>query len=244
MKGKYSEADIWGVFADRCGDVPPGSVEFGDKPDVLVHLGGYRHGFEITEIFHTDFKGRPAIVQHAQADEIVALARGHCSADRLSHLYVSIAFAFNTHMPKSEWGTVAQQLAEIVQFNAPAPGPSARWTNDYSGRWSFALEHVEIANFPELHQSMWRHEGAGWAQTDVSRELQVSIDAKAKLLPTYLERCDECSLIVAAGGVPGVSGMFPSDESLNRIYLSPFSGTYFVRFRDPICVRLGTTHTI
>ena len=244
MKAKFSEADIWGVFADRCEHVPPGSVDFVDKPDVVVTHDGHRHGFEITEIFHTDFKGRPAVVQHAQADEIVALARRQCTDEHLSHLYVSIAFAFNMHMPKSEWGAIAQQLAEIVQSHAPAPISRARWTNDYSGRWSFALEHVEIANFPELHQSMWRHEGAGVAQTDLARELQAKIDAKAKLLPTYLERCDECSLIVAAGGVPGVSGMFPSDECLNRIYLSPFSGTYFVRVREPICVRLSTTHTI
>jgi hypothetical protein len=71
--------------------------------------------------------------------------------------------------------------------------------------------------------------------------LQAAIDTKAVKLATYLENCDECSLIVAAGGLPGVSAMMPSQEHLSRTFASPFAETFFLRVLDGLCTRLTTT---
>lgn len=241
VQSKCSERDIFEVFLRLCPGAPLGIVEYGDKPDVLVRTADGGYGFEITQIFHSDLRGRSAMVCHSQCDAIVALAKRACSEERLRHLFVSVSFAFNRHIPKSTWDLVAGQLANIVASHAPAPGARAQWLNDYSGQWSEAMESVEIANFPALYESMWTHEGAGWAHTDIACELQAAIDAKARLLPTYLQRCDRCALIVAAGGIPGVSAMMPDLECLSRIYTSPFDATYFVGVRDARCARLETS---
>jgi hypothetical protein len=181
------------------------------------------------------------MVYHSQCDAIVALAKRACPEERLQHLFVSVSFAFNRHIPKSTWDLVAGQLAKIVASHAPLPNARAHWTNDYRGRWSEALESVEIASFPALKESIWTHEGAGFAHTDIARELQAAIDAKARLLPTYLQRCDRCALIVAAGGIPGVSAMVPDLECLGRVYSSPFASTYFVCVREALCTRLKSS---
>lgn len=231
---------MFDMFIEHCQEVPEGTAVLGDKPDVTIQGNGRTFGYEITEIFQLDHRGQPGVVQHKQHDAIMNIARRTCAARGVGPLYVSVSFAFNCHLPKSTWPLIGNQLADIVIARTPSIKSRSSWINDYSGQWHNALERVEIGRFLHLNHDCWIHEGAGFAQRDAAREIQDAIDSKVPLLSTYLQRCDVCSLVIAAGGIPGVSAIIPDQICIDRVYLSPFASTYFVRIRDPLCVRLNT----
>lgn len=240
MKAAFSERDVFSAYLRLCPDVPPGEITYTERPDVLVRQDRRTLGYEITQLYHRDSSGRPASVQHGQGDAIVDKAERICTERGHEPLIVDVAFAIGRDLSKQRWPELAAILADIVSSHLPPVGGHWEWENDYWGGVPDDIQSILVINAGPDGPSHWSHGGVGWAQTEIAHELQAAIDTKAALLPAYLQQCDECSLIVAVGGLPGVSAIMPSAEHLSRTFDSPFKETFFIRILDERCVRLTT----
>ena len=69
--------------------------------------------------------------------------------------------------------------------------------------------------------------GAGLVVTDFVELFQQAIDAKAGGFPKYLDRCDECWLLLVGDPRRSSGGMLPTQGTLSHVYRSPFARIYF-----------------
>jgi hypothetical protein len=240
---KVEEVRLVEQMRQKLGGVPPGQIEPGDEPDVLVIRDEHRTGIEVTELHQRPERGKgPRRLQESERAGIVRRAQALAEASGMP--VVSVAVHFNDFVPitKRDRETLAIRLVELVSKNMPEVGRSVAvklWRQTRNPPPS--IRTVRLYRAKELTRHHWAVPDSGWVQMDFAPELQHAIDAKNAKHARYRQYCDECwLLIVASGGRP--SGLFePSAETMSRVYRSCFARTFFMEAFAGVLIELYTT---
>ena len=91
-----------------------------------------------------------------------------------------------------------------------------------------------------LTKHHWSIPDSGWVQTDFVDELQQAIDHKNRRFLSYMNRCDECWLLVTASGGRPSGFLQPSEETRSHTYRSSFAKTILMESFGDLLVELVT----
>jgi hypothetical protein len=183
-------------------ELPRGQVEACEKPDFVMLAAGTRIGIEHTALFHY---GPRTHARELAERKVVDDAQRRAQLDECPPLLVFVAFAEAAHLSKQNMSGLSRWLAATILRNLPAIG--ATHAIGESGQATPLLPsditQIHVARPISLRNGNWQPSSGGHAPYDFRETLQRELDAKRLKLPTYLESCDECwLLVVATGEVP------------------------------------------
>lgn len=222
------------------GDGISGTIENAEEPDIIVAGQTKRIGIEVTELHQRsdDGNGSPR-QQESERAGIVRRARDLAIEGGTPVVDVAVHFT-EAGIAKKDRETIAAGVVTLVNEHLPEPESSYSlelWREGYDLPWIRAVRIFRTAVLTKHH---WWSSESGWVQTDFKLELQEAIDDKNLKHSRYLERCDECWLLVtASGGRP--SGFFElAAETREHVYRSAFARTFFLDVFGDEVVELST----
>jgi len=211
-------------------DFPNGTLDHRGEPDVWIVGTDRCIGVEVTELYRQPQPGKvPRRLLESEWGEVVVRARLFAEVANVPVVYVAVHFNENMPIRKPDRDSVARALADIVSRNVPALDRSVEiqpWQEH--NEVLRCVNTLGIHRFAMMTRHFWSVPDGGWVQLDFAAELQQAIDRKNALYTEYMQRCDECWLLVTASG-GRASGLFEaSDDTRLHVYQSRFSRTFFL----------------
>jgi len=167
-------------------DLPPGTPEHGDKPDIVIN-GPRTIGIEIVN-FYRESGNASEQAQRPLRKKVIESAQGQYEkkAGRLPFM----TFGFNAAVPIRDWRKLATQIANFA----------ASLASDSKGEIGRHLfphipELSSIWNAGYLHDPAWKIIGIGSGSLMDLDSLQAIVDGKDALCAAY-KSCDEFWLLV------------------------------------------------
>jgi hypothetical protein len=216
-------------FQCLCSDFPKGDLQNSERPDFLILAETQRKiGIEHTQVFKAGGGTKsPQQGIEATKEEITVAARRF--SERLSSPPAHVSLFFNLGRPLKTKARVeiAQAVAQVVHDKMPPEGQSIELGPSSQ---LIAVDSILISRVHPVDRHVWGWPEFGFARTDAIALLEGAINEKAKRLHDYLDRCDECWLLIVAPSFKPAGMIHPDEHSLAHVYLSPFNRTYFLDF--------------
>ncbi len=205
-------------FANIFSEFPKGALDFGDKPDLIVHTDTGDLGIEHTQLFRVE--SSPGIVlpqaQERLQERVVARAR-HLFEERgggMLWLYVQFSGDDNNALNKHIVDEIALRLADVMVHAVQLPGykPKDGHWQDLE-RWDYDLRfpnlfpaQVDQVSFQIVDRPgfvLWGVPRGCFVPEITAHYIQKKIHGKEQKRESYLTRCSEVWLLmVAENGVP------------------------------------------
>jgi len=114
----------------------------------------------------------------------------------------AVFFASYVPIRKTNRAVFAAELASLVESRMP---PTDDGSVHIENLWRDSaipacVLSIRITRFPWLQEHTWTAREAGFAQTDCIGLIQSRLNAKAVEYDHYRTKCDECWLLMVAGG--------------------------------------------
>ncbi|MDH4201731.1 MAG: hypothetical protein OEV87_02425 [Phycisphaerae bacterium] len=209
-------------FKERCEGFPSGKIDRdGESPVFIIEYKEGKLGVEHTRLFKED--GHPNALQTIEGfrREIVRHAKELCEKD-VSPLLVNVWFTFNQKVPKnrkSEIERIGGNIAELVR----------RWNKENpSKEYENLKPHLEVSEIFQMFiarspKHYWSMEGCAVEQKCSIEKLQKCIDEKNARYEKYLERCNECWLLIVVDVFKNSQSLVPN---LTHRYESKFKRVF------------------
>lgn len=245
MIGRSDERALFEQFRVLMEDLPEGEVFHRDKPDFLIRLATETLGIEITRVFKpSPSAAQPEAALDSTADAIVSEAREFAKDYDLPALMVRMYFNLSTPIKKVDREGIARDIAALICDNVPEPGHTV--TLEYG--MNCDRRHPRIVDLILISRAStngddWGRGDAMRVEADTRRIFQSAINEKAKLLGSYLTKCDRCWLLLSAEFMKPAQALSPDSASISYVYTSPFERTYFLNCTQNTVWQLNTTAT-
>jgi hypothetical protein len=210
-------------------DFPEGEIEDSESPDFLITNHSKILGVEIVRLFQSCSSEQiETIAVENSQDYIIQEAKKICELKGIEPLEVHIFFGNCPDIVSANKKDIAFQLAHSIILRLPPKENIVEIINDYENDIPEVIHSFSIVNYSCLTRHHWSIPRAGFIQENFTQEMQVAIDDKNKKYDGYLDKCDECWLIIDAPGDSPSSFFDPTDETKNHTYNSKFTKTFFV----------------
>lgn len=228
------------AFRKLVEDFPDGEVIHEDAPDFRVLSASETVGIEHCRVYKPS---NTKISEHAIAeweDEITASAQRLAELRGTPPVQVSVFYGTGT-ISRAERKGLPRAIARAVHEKVPLK--SGRIEIDCSRvpelrNW---LSTITISKHEVFDRHHWQNPRAQWVLQDCIEVLQIEIDKKSKLLPSYLQSCDSAWLLMASDASRMSQSIHPNEASLAHIYRSSYSRTYFFDIAMSKLYRLNTS---
>lgn len=225
LNKKQHENDCLDIVRQHLGSYPPGTpldVD-GENPDFRFAVADDVLGIDVTRL--TNESG---LRQHAEQEFVINLAQKKYESLGLPPLDVLISFEPNPSLSKQQRNVLAEQLVEIVRSRIPEHFQRIALEQNDDGRLPKVITHIRIYRLPEPTMHHWHFGRAGAVNSSFETELQEVIRAKESCLPRYLQRCQNCWLIVSADWDTPASFFQFSERMRTHEFESHFDRIFFV----------------
>ena len=228
-KQQDHEATLFERFRQRY-EVPSGRVDHLDRPDFLVHSPSRVIGIELTDLYQQHGIGRTQQAQESERAGLLAEAKRQCIAAGVPSLNVAVFFAPHQPIRKSNRAAFAAQIASLVRARMPPTNEGSVYIENLwcDSTVPNCVLSIRITRFPWLREHDWSAPEAGYVQTECIGLIQSRLDAKAVEYAHYRTKCDECWLLIVAGGWRPSSLFKPSRETLQHQYTTPFQRVFLM----------------
>lgn len=228
---KEREKNEFNRFVFLLPDFPQGEIRHEDGPDFRVHTPNKVIGIEHCRVYKPSGNGgffEQAI--DSQVDDVIGTARKYAELEGVPPARVDVVFNYEQTRDKSARKNIARSIVEIVRANMPEngqvslargdlnlPDEAGVIANIYISRSSIDVQHNW---FPlRVHTC---------AAGDISL-IQIAIDEKRKKFSDYMEKCNECWLLMVANIFTKPSTTIDiSRGALTHHFLSPFARIYYL----------------
>lgn len=207
-------------------------VKKSESPDFLITMRRKIVGVEITALYTTP---ATAALEDTK-DGVVAASQRAARELNFPPVNVTLFFNLRTPLRREDRERLGRKVAAVVKGHIPQPGQH------------FELDMVEgqpsevdlILIYPPLRsEGDWRWTEAGRVRSDISQFVQSAIDKKNKKIVRYLEKCDECWLLIAVNSFRP-SGKLRLSSKTGPSFQSHFRRTYFLDWGRGNLSRLST----
>ena len=224
---KEKEKFFLSQFKDVYSDFPEGIIcDKGESPDFLI-TGKTVVGIEVTELHQsTLIANAPLKQQEAERRIIVNMAQEICENHDVVPLYVSVSFS-DAPIRKNERKRLANQVADIIKSNTPKAGTYTWVENNWTEESIIAIEEIFISRYANPTKHHWYSDESGLVQENCIREIQNRLDEKNAKIHEYLEKCDECWLLIVGTGSSLSATLHPDFLTRQQVYSSKFARSIF-----------------
>ena len=235
--GREMERNFFNSFLYFEPELQSGDVAHCECPDFLISLGDKVVGVEVTQLFRPT--GRQD-VENTQ-DQILRTAWQKAQEQNLPPADVCLFFNLHRSYRRDAHERIADAVVRVVADHMPVDGESARIERVSGQPSSVDLILVSRRHCGALGNWTWLDVGP--VERDVVSVVQEAITRKAKKLPVYLQRCDDCRLLLVADSFR-TSGRLAFDHNCHSCaFISPFTHTYALDFGRGHLHRLQTSGT-
>jgi len=229
MSSKGIESRHFKAFRSFVRDLPDGEVWHEDAPDFWVHTPTHVLGIEHCQVLISDGNKPPLQAIESQTDEIISIAQEHAELRGIPAVQVNFLFGHYSPLRKRQRLDLARAIARSVHDAVAQMGHVQPFSHMVIRRPTIPdqLRSAHILILKEGARHFWRCNRSGWAVEDCRELLQKSIDEKRERFEAYLANCQECWLLMVADVKPS-SFIHPNPKTINHVFISPFSRTYFL----------------
>lgn len=209
-------------------DAPSGTLVPGEAPDFTMRAGDAQIGIEVTELYEQRGEGNEAAAEFHQVNVVIKQAQELAHRRGVPAAFVTVHFAVRA-ISKRRTSGLAAELVDIVAAAMPSAGESRTIQQTYTQPPALPaeLDDIEIMRLEDGLPHSWTQIDAGFARNDLLSHLQECIDGKSKKYPGYLERCDECWLVIYCSDLPGVAFFAPDDSLAAQRFVGPFPRAFY-----------------
>ena len=218
------ERPLLEAFLRELGDAPPGRLHTSECPDFLFHQRRRRAlGVEITELRLPASFRREAARELVHRRATLELTARLCHLADLRGLELRVAFSGDPPLDEASRGPVAKALAaEVRRWFGRSRDAGA----ESAGLLPPEVQSLEIRSLPgrAVRTTLLPPDPEPLVQAAAER----AVEEKNRRLDAYLEQCDACWLVLAAGWDGRSRGPFVLEE-LGRESGSRFKRTFLLR---------------
>ncbi len=169
-------------------------VAHDDRPDGIVDFNGKRVGVEVRNILESAEKTGSAVKQF-EAEQDLAIGRAREIYGDGPSLQVSVDFQ-QGEFRKKDRDRIANDIAKIVsELSVDMQYLERREWEPDPRSWHAHLNSVRVTR---VDKGVWYRPLTGYMNCDVKKLIEHAVAEKEKLVPKYLEKCDECWLLIVA----------------------------------------------
>lgn len=204
--------------------VESGTVTHDDSPDFLVDFSDRIVGVEIMRLFRPESARAIESTQERILEEACRKAQDR----NLPAAHVTLFFNLRRPLHAAARCRIADAVVGVVAAGMPPTGESV------------ALEgapdqphEVDLIAVNRVHcgpRGRWTWLEAGTIDGNAICVVQKAITQKSERLSSYLERCDECWLLLVADSFRTSGRLAFDDCCTSRVFESPFARTYVLDF--------------
>jgi hypothetical protein len=172
--------------------------------------------------------------------QIIRRAQHKCSQQGIPPLHVYVSFNNYYYSYPNKGKATVETLVETISSNlkkieAATNGSSVELKpkEPFTGIISIWVE-------PRPIEHKWEIGEVGWVTVGFKSELQSVIDRKNNLIDNYLQKCNECWLLIAADRSKAEQKYEFTEAMRHHCFKSRFHRTFFLEVANPCCVELTT----
>jgi len=213
-----------------------------DKPDFLVLTTTHLLGIEHSEVLIDDNYKMQLRAKESQQEDIISKAQQeYAKLRKTPPVKVIFGFGNYTLMEIKDRLALAKTIACYVH-NAVGEITDPKQSKNVEipkANIPEELRYATISILKEGSKHFWRCNRSGWVVEDCRELLQKTIDKKNEKFNNYMEKCQECWLLLVADLKPS-SFISPNQETLDYEFTSRFARTFFLDLGEGILHQLKT----
>lgn len=218
--GRHMECEYFNSFQHFEPEVQGGVVEHVDRPDFQVTLGKRVIGVEVTRLFKRN--GAQAI--ESTQDRILETVCHKAQQHGLPPAQVTLFFSLPSSLDGARRECIAESVVRVIAKHMPDEGGSITLEMQPG-----QPNEVDLITVNRVHcRARWQWLEMHAIERNVNGLVQEAITRKSKRIKDYLERCDECWLLLVMDSFRS-SGNLAFDDT-SHIFTSPFTRTYVLNF--------------
>ena len=235
--GRQMECEYFRSFRYFEPVIESGTITHDDSPDFRADFENRIVGVEIMRLFRPESRRAIESTQERILEEACRIAQDQ----NLPAAHVTLFFNLRGPLDTAARGRVARAVVDVVAGRMPHVGESV------------ALEgvpgqprQVDLILVNRVHcgsRERWTWMEAGTIDGNTISVVQNAITQKSGRLPSYLERCDECWLLLVADSFRTSGRLAFDDCCTSHVFESPFARTYVLDFGRGLLHRLTTSGT-
>ena len=221
---------------------PRGDIEPGETPDFIITKKNKKIGIEVTRVYIDDSQISDCLqsIESTRA-RIIKKAEDIYEQSGSPSVYVDLFFNSPIHIRKEREVAVAAAIARVVIQNLPLEGESVEVEYVPGNLQPIEVDLIRIHRIDDFGNERWNVCDGGSPIHDAIFRIQQTINHKAQKLGACLAKCDEVGLLIVAPSWTPAGMIHPGKESLEHIYQSEFSHTYFYNDSFDQIFELNTT---
>lgn len=203
-----------------------------ESPDFLVNVSKSLVGVEVTSL------NLPQVRIESSQDKIVAASQQAAREQGAPAANVTLFFNLRHPLRRDACDALAGRVATVVVQNMPRQGEQV--SLDMVDGQPSEVDLILISRSDIRSRDNWHWTEAGCVHRDIDHLIQSAIDKKSVLLSRYLEKCDECWLLIGVNSFRP-SGKLRLHQDNTTAFRSPFKRTYFLDWGGGHLKRLTTS---
>lgn len=222
---RQRENSFFETFVSLALDIPLGHWQKDEAPDYLLTTLTTKIGLEITSLISRQMAG----IRNSQ-DQAFALARKMAAEENMPIMEVQAKFREERAPIKPTEAAV--ELVDIVKKKLPELDDTKGYLlSEFDGKYfSTIIVNLGTRNGNKwLDSHRWHRAHINWVKQDPIVELQQALDEKATRLPQYLQKCNECWLLVGVDEWTAPEAIYFSSQGFEHVFSCNFSRAYFLR---------------
>ncbi|MBU9491753.1 hypothetical protein [Burkholderia multivorans] len=234
MVAPKKDVEIWRLecFKSFIADFPKGEVVPTEEPDFLIRGHGHIVGIELTDLHHQTAPGRiPEQASEAMRRRVVARAQEIYISRQLQPVMASFFLDDRIHIKKSEVEALAEEFANVIAANCPAPNSSIEVPQGWEDTRALPsiLHSVSIRRLDVVTKTFFSAPGATWVPTITREDVERALSGKELKYDSYMTKCDEVWLVINTD-TESMTTYFEFDpEILSRPFSTQFDHVFLVQ---------------
>ncbi len=257
MKNKELESYHFNLFQECHCEFLVGRVEHLDAPDFLIHTPEHTLGIEHTLLFKEPIKRvAPQQAIEGTQNKILKKAQIICNKTNIPPVIAHVIFdnkkRFNSesvletiNFKREEINYISSELAScIIQYynkNSNKKESSELFTLncDIEGINKVFINLGIQQGKSVLKTHQWKSVSPGWPRKDFIKEMQERINEKNKKHFEYLEKCQECWLLIVADRSKPSQSFQINQATKQYTYESYFNTVFYFEIMEKDLTRLS-----
>lgn len=250
------EAFHFNLFKKCCSDFPIGKVVHLDAPDFLIHTTDGILGVEHTSLYH-ESRTNVAPLQSIEGTQgkILKKAKIICLAKKILPINVKVLFKTKKIFENSNLETINFKRAEIDHISKKLSSCIIEYYTqnlDIKESLNSSELNCKIEGIDKVYVNLGIHKGqrllethrwqsisSGFVHQNFVKEIQERINDKNKKYCNYLEKCEECWLLIIADRSNPSQSFQINQATEQHTYESYFNAVFYFELMEKKLVRLN-----
>ncbi|WP_129516506.1 hypothetical protein [Burkholderia stabilis] len=234
MTASKKDVETWRLqrFKSFIANFPEGEVEPTEEPDFLIRGHGRIVGIELTDLHRQTPLGQiPEQASEAMRKRVVARAQEIYKNRQLQPVMASFFLDDRIHIRKSEVEALAEEFAELIAANCPAPNSSIEVQQGWEDRRALPsiLHSVSIHRLDVVTKPFFSSPGATWVAAITREDVKRALSSKEPKYRSYRTKCDEAWLVINTD-IESITTYFEFDhEVLGGPFCTQFDRVFLVQ---------------